>query len=120
MVATLYITEYTNIGSRKPNADDDVQGTIPQIPGANEVETYKELATVTAQTHNFSSRTSYIKIQAVGGDVWFNFNQADSSGDTLIADSRDYLAEGATFFQGVLDLENGNKFYPQINAIDVT
>lgn len=120
MTATLYVTEYTNIGSRKPNADDDIGGTIPQIPGANASETYKELDASAAVTHLLSSRTSYIKLQAVGGPVWFNFNSADASGDTLVADSRDYLPEGGVIYQGVLDLENGAPIYSQINTIDAT
>lgn len=115
MTATVFLTQYSSFGGRKPGRHDDIDGSFPQVPGA--IISFTEIsATSPGVATVLDTATSYIGFQSFGGDVFFNY---DTGGvGTLTANSRDRLSVGMRYFQGVMHTKTGVQHITQINFID--
>lgn len=118
MVATIFLIEYKNYGSRDVGGADDTEGTLAPIPG--EILAHHEIDASSAASVTFDTETNYVKIQSFGGDGWFNFDSEDSSGDSLILGNRDRIGDGQILFQSIVNPKTGIKLYSQFNCIDVS
>lgn len=121
MTATLFIVEYASFGGRRLGGEDDISGSLPQIPG--KIIGYKELdLTSPGDTYTLSSTTgnltTFVGYQVFGGDAWVNFDTGGVS--TLTADNRERITPGQRMFQGAVLPTSNTQIYTQINAIDVS
>lgn len=102
------ITEYASIGGITAN------GATPQIPC--EVVRRAEYDSSTGQNHVFHPTTRFFGLISDTAQN-FNFDTADSAGDTLTSGNRDRVAADERFYQAI-KTPNGDALYTQINVKD--